>query len=132
MDKSSGYNKIIILLIGAIVFLFVLFFLPMIEIKDSQARKVTCFFKEHYNDYTLEDCKDVLGEPVYVTDNERRYYFAGGKSYSVGFINRYKEYDFYVVLDERKEYVENIEYLCRMEISFGFFDLSFYRFIIKL
>ena len=82
MDKGSRYNKIIFLLCVVVVFLLSLFLLPMIEIKDLQFGNVTRFLKDNYHNYTVKECQELLGEPVYITDNERCIYFDGGKTYS--------------------------------------------------
>lgn len=63
---------------------------------DWQQIKVQYYLKtDKINELTIEECKEIFGEPIYV-NNKGNIFFEGGSKCSGGFIFIYYEYILYV------------------------------------
>lgn len=115
-NKDKLLNIIIACQIVFLILIIVYYLMWGMQYSNAQ-RKIIL---QHIEDdsivgLTLEDCEEIFGEPLLVTEDEA--YFEGGYFLQFELCGRYCEYELRTFLDDEQR-IRNYWYECTLDIPF--------------
>lgn len=114
--KKFNFNRLIIIGLAVMIVLGVILFLSVVGFQDTNYQSISSFAKGNPTEETIDQCIAEFGEPRYI--DETVAVFEGGRTWRLGCIYEYKEYELLVFFD-KDGCITEAKHVCILDIQKG-------------